>query len=148
MASSSLVSVDEPVHSSSSSSSSVRLLSQTPYWLLGGVDVDFGSIHPLRPGLVLPSMSDSAALGNVANRSMHFPSSRIWWFLFLVTRNTVMLGISLILYNMCFLGDSPIFNVRCHRGKHLSYLMYLNLMTRQRAGCVDPGRRMAMLEFL
>ena len=69
MASSSLVSVDEPVHSSSSSSSSVRLLSQTPYWLLGGVDVDFGSIHPLRPGLVLPSMSDSAALGNVANRN-------------------------------------------------------------------------------
>ncbi len=65
VSSSSLVSVDEFVHSSSSSSACFPSLPQTPYWFLSGADVDFQSIFALRPGLGLPSQSDFAAIAIV-----------------------------------------------------------------------------------
>ena len=67
-ASSVLVPADEVVPSSSPSSSSVRRFSPTPDWLFQGVQGDFSSLHSVRPGLGLPSMSDSDGFGIFAKQ--------------------------------------------------------------------------------
>ena len=65
---------------------------------------------------------------------------------FLVARNTVMQGIPFVLYSMCFLTDLSILNARCRTDKRLSCLMFSNLLTQQRAGCIVLGRRIALME--
>ena len=68
---SSVVLSDEAVAPFSSSSSSVRVLARTPDWLLQGGNVNLPSIHPVRPGLGTQSMSDSDALGFVADQLLN-----------------------------------------------------------------------------
>ena len=77
-ASSVLVPVDEAVPSSSPSSSSVRRFSPTPDWLYQGVYGDLASLHSVRPGLGLPSMSDSGALGILANQLLRKAWETTW----------------------------------------------------------------------
>jgi len=61
----SLVSVDEDVHSSLSSSACFPSLPQTPYWFLSGAAFDFQSVLPLRPGLGFPSQNDFVAIASL-----------------------------------------------------------------------------------